>query len=229
MASLASFGLDVGIYGPLADPPTILQLARHAEDVGFEFDLARRSRGVPGLVQVGVSLQRQGRLPDAPLRSAHGARCLDGRARRRHQARAHRHRRADHALPQSRAAGAHAGDARPVLRRAHRAGRRRRLARGGVQGAGRVRLQEARPGHRRVSRDLQGRLRRRRGRLPRRDLRIRAGLLLAGLRAAAAPADPDRRLVQCRAAARRQARQRLAGGLGPAREARGAHGRAQRR
>ena len=36
MASLASFGLDVGIYGPLADPPTILQLARHAEDVGFE-------------------------------------------------------------------------------------------------------------------------------------------------------------------------------------------------
>jgi len=36
MASLDSFGLDVGIYGPLADPHTILQLARHAEDAGFE-------------------------------------------------------------------------------------------------------------------------------------------------------------------------------------------------
>jgi probable F420-dependent oxidoreductase len=36
MASLASFGLDVGIYGPLADPGTILGLARQAEDAGFE-------------------------------------------------------------------------------------------------------------------------------------------------------------------------------------------------
>jgi probable F420-dependent oxidoreductase len=36
MASLASFGLDVGIYGALADPRTVLQLARHAEDAGFE-------------------------------------------------------------------------------------------------------------------------------------------------------------------------------------------------
>src|SRR5215470_10563747 len=36
MASLASFGLDVGIYGPLAEPQTILQLARHAEETGFE-------------------------------------------------------------------------------------------------------------------------------------------------------------------------------------------------
>jgi len=36
MASLGSFGLDVGSYGALADPETILQLARHAEDAGFE-------------------------------------------------------------------------------------------------------------------------------------------------------------------------------------------------
>lgn len=36
MASIGSFGLDVGIYGALADPQTILQLARHAEEVGFE-------------------------------------------------------------------------------------------------------------------------------------------------------------------------------------------------
>jgi len=36
MASIGSFGLDVGIYGPLADPPTILQLARRAEEAGFE-------------------------------------------------------------------------------------------------------------------------------------------------------------------------------------------------
>jgi probable F420-dependent oxidoreductase len=36
MASLGGFGLDVGIYGALADPQTILQLARHAEEVGFE-------------------------------------------------------------------------------------------------------------------------------------------------------------------------------------------------
>ena len=36
MASLSSFGLDVGIYGALANPQTILRLARHAEDAGFE-------------------------------------------------------------------------------------------------------------------------------------------------------------------------------------------------
>jgi probable F420-dependent oxidoreductase len=35
MASLGSFGLDVGIYGALANPQTILQLAQHAEEVGF--------------------------------------------------------------------------------------------------------------------------------------------------------------------------------------------------
>jgi probable F420-dependent oxidoreductase len=35
MASLDSFGLDVGIYGALANPQTILQLAQHAEDAGF--------------------------------------------------------------------------------------------------------------------------------------------------------------------------------------------------
>lgn len=36
MAEIGSFGLDVGIYGPLADPATITTLARHAEDSGFE-------------------------------------------------------------------------------------------------------------------------------------------------------------------------------------------------
>ncbi len=36
MADMARFGLDVGIYGPLAQPATILALARQAEDAGFE-------------------------------------------------------------------------------------------------------------------------------------------------------------------------------------------------
>ena len=36
MPSIANFGLDVGIYGPLADPPTILGLAQQAEAQGFE-------------------------------------------------------------------------------------------------------------------------------------------------------------------------------------------------
>lgn len=36
MADIGSFGLDVGIYGPLAMPGTILGLAQHAEAVGFE-------------------------------------------------------------------------------------------------------------------------------------------------------------------------------------------------
>ncbi len=35
MASIASFGLDVGTYGPLANPETILALARQAEESGF--------------------------------------------------------------------------------------------------------------------------------------------------------------------------------------------------
>lgn len=36
MASIGSFGLDVGIYGPLAQPQTILQLAKYAEETEFE-------------------------------------------------------------------------------------------------------------------------------------------------------------------------------------------------
>jgi probable F420-dependent oxidoreductase len=35
MADIGSFGLDVGTYGALADPPTILRLAKLAEDAGF--------------------------------------------------------------------------------------------------------------------------------------------------------------------------------------------------
>ena len=35
MASLHSFGLDVGVYGPLADAETILTLAQFAERAGF--------------------------------------------------------------------------------------------------------------------------------------------------------------------------------------------------
>lgn len=36
MAGMDAFGLDVGIYGALADPPTILHLAGLAESAGFE-------------------------------------------------------------------------------------------------------------------------------------------------------------------------------------------------
>ena len=36
MADLNMFGLDVGIYGPLADPETVMGLAHFAEDVGFD-------------------------------------------------------------------------------------------------------------------------------------------------------------------------------------------------
>lgn len=36
MARIDQFGLDVGIYGPLAVPETITTLARFAEDAGFE-------------------------------------------------------------------------------------------------------------------------------------------------------------------------------------------------
>jgi probable F420-dependent oxidoreductase len=36
MAALMSFGLDVGVYGPLADAETILDLARHAEGIGLD-------------------------------------------------------------------------------------------------------------------------------------------------------------------------------------------------
>jgi probable F420-dependent oxidoreductase len=35
MADIGSFGLDVGIYGPLANPGTILRLAQAAETAGF--------------------------------------------------------------------------------------------------------------------------------------------------------------------------------------------------
>ena len=35
MAKLDQFGLDVGIYGPLAQPDTIIPLAQFAESAGF--------------------------------------------------------------------------------------------------------------------------------------------------------------------------------------------------
>ena len=35
MARMDQFGLDVGIYGPLAEPEAITTLARFAEDAGF--------------------------------------------------------------------------------------------------------------------------------------------------------------------------------------------------
>ncbi|MBM3489309.1 MAG: TIGR03619 family F420-dependent LLM class oxidoreductase [Alphaproteobacteria bacterium] len=35
MASIAEFGLDVGVYGPLATPGIVLGLARQAEEIGF--------------------------------------------------------------------------------------------------------------------------------------------------------------------------------------------------
>ena len=35
MADLADFGLDVGTYGALAQPETVLELAQFAEDAGF--------------------------------------------------------------------------------------------------------------------------------------------------------------------------------------------------
>ncbi len=35
MADMTAFGLDVGIYGPLATPETVVSLARFAEDAGF--------------------------------------------------------------------------------------------------------------------------------------------------------------------------------------------------
>jgi probable F420-dependent oxidoreductase len=36
MAAIDKFGLDVGVYGALAEPATILRLGRLAEDVGFD-------------------------------------------------------------------------------------------------------------------------------------------------------------------------------------------------
>ena len=217
MASLASFGLDVGIYGPLADPPTILQLARHAEDVGFESIWLADHVAFPVSFKSEYPYSAKGgfptRLSDPLMEPVASMAVLVGATKRV------RIGTAALIMPYR----------NPVL-----------LARmlvtldqfsGGriVLGAGVGWLEEEFKVLGAYDFKKRGRvtdeyleifkadLRRRRGRLSRRDLRIRAGLLLAGLRAAAAPADPDRRLVQCRAAARRQARQRLAGGLGPAR------------
>ena len=47
MAALTSFGLDVGVYGPLADAETILSLARHAEEIGLD-------DGATALQQLGI-------------------------------------------------------------------------------------------------------------------------------------------------------------------------------
>ena len=36
MASIKQFGIDLGIYGPLAQPKTIIELAKFSEKVGFD-------------------------------------------------------------------------------------------------------------------------------------------------------------------------------------------------
>ena len=36
MASIKQFGIDLGIYGSLAQPKTIIELAKFSEKVGFD-------------------------------------------------------------------------------------------------------------------------------------------------------------------------------------------------
>ena len=71
MASLGSFGLDVGIYGPLADPQTILQLAQHAEEAGFESIWLADHVAFPVSFKSEYPYSAQGQLsrPASPIRS----------------------------------------------------------------------------------------------------------------------------------------------------------------
>ena len=220
MAEIGSFGLGCRHLWRAGRPGHILRLAQQAEDDGVRVDLGGRSHRVPGDLQIEVPLQRQGRFPDPPRRSADGAGRDHGRARRRHQARTHRRRRADHALPQPVLL------ARMMVTLDQFSGGRIvlgagvGLARGGVQCPRCLRLQEARPRHRRVPRDLQGDLGRRRGRAiaarptpsrrssrsPGSVQRPHPPILIGGLSDAAL-----RRVCE--------ARQRLAGSYGRSREA----------
>ena len=165
MADIGSFGLDVGIYGALADPQTILQLAEHAEEAGFEFDLARRPRGVPGLLQVASTpTARTGdfpsRLSEPLMEPVATMAVLVGATKRV------RIGTAALIMPYRNPVLL----ARMLVTLDHFSGGRI------VLGAGvgwleeefnvldSSRLQAARAGHRRIPRDLQGDLRRRRGR-----------------------------------------------------------------
>lgn len=70
MASLDRFGLDVGVYGPLAEPETIFTLARFAEDVGFESIWLADHVVFPAKIQSRYPFSETGAFPaptDAPL------------------------------------------------------------------------------------------------------------------------------------------------------------------
>ena len=182
MAGLSSFGLDVGIYGALADPQTILRLAQHAEEAGFGSIWLADHVAFPVSFKSKYPYSANGdfptRLSEPLMEPVATMAVLVGATKRV------RIGTAALIMPYR----------NPVL-----------LARmlvtldqfsGGriVLGAGvgwleeefnvldTSRFQAARQGHRRVSRDLQGDLRRRRGRLSRRDLRLRSDLLVARLR-----------------------------------------------
>ena len=227
MADIGSFGLDVGIYGALADPDTILQLAQHAEEAGFESIWLADHVAFPVSFKSKYPYSAKGdfptRLSDPLMEPVATMGVLVGATKRV------RIGTAVLIMPYRNPVLL----ARMLVTLDNFSGGRIVLGagvgwlRGGVQRPRHLRFQAARPGHRRIPRDLQGDLRRRQGLLSRRDLRVRSDFLLAGLRAAAAPADPDRRPGRRRAAARRRARQRLAGSDGRPGEAARASGHAR--
>jgi probable F420-dependent oxidoreductase len=70
MADIGKFGLDVGIYGPLAQTGTILGLARHAEDAGFDSVWFADHVAFPVTFKAEYPYSAKGEFPtrlDAPL------------------------------------------------------------------------------------------------------------------------------------------------------------------
>ena len=127
---------------------------RRAARPAFRDD--RRPRRLPGRERIALSLHA--RRQASRRRRCAGDLLHPGRGGRRHGEAAARHLRAGAALPQPGADGEDGGVARRAVRRTRHAGRRRRLAEGGIRGAGQSRLRAARRRDRRMDRDLQAAL-----------------------------------------------------------------------
>ena len=170
----------------------------------------RRPHRLPGGKRIALPLHA--RRQASRHRRCAGNLLHPGRGGGRHGEAAARHLRPGAALSQPGADGEDGGLARRPVGRPRHAGRRRRLAEGGVRGAGQSRLRAARGGDRRMDRDLQAAVEPLARELRRQVLQIQRHTLRAVSPAEAASADLGRRPFEGRVAAHGAARRRLAPG-----------------
>ena len=78
MASIKQFGIDLGIYGSLAQPKTIIELAKFSEKVGFDSIWLADHVVFPSAINSKYPYSADGSFSRSAYRTTDGAACHDG-------------------------------------------------------------------------------------------------------------------------------------------------------